>query len=377
MRHGWSPFDCAPFYTAPPTVRICRMSRAPATLAPEIEAIDLFCGAGGLSCGLRAEGITIKAGIDIDPACQFPFTANHHGAEFYLRDIKSVRGSELNAIWSENAIRLLAGCAPCQPFSSYANTRTAADKTKWGLLFEFDRLVRESNPHLVTMENVRGLATERPFKAFVRTLTELRFHVAYGILNAADYGAPQVRRRLVLVASRIGPVALPEATHAGPAKWRTVRDAVAALPPIRDGEAHSDDPLHIAAELSPLNRKRIRASRPGGTWRDWPTELVAACHRKESGQHSAGVYGRMDWDKPAPTMTTLCNGYGNGRFGHPEQHRAISLREAAIFQSFPPKYKFVKRGDHVIAKPLARLIGNAVPPKLGEAVARALKLSLP
>ncbi|HAY09403.1 MAG TPA: DNA (cytosine-5-)-methyltransferase, partial [Thauera sp.] len=134
--------------------------------------------------------------------------------------------------------------------------------------------------------------------------------------------------------------------------------------------------LHLAANLSPINLQRIRAARPGGTWRDWPEALVAACHQKESGKHSAGVYGRMEWDKPAPTMTTLCNGFGNGRFGHPEQDRAISLREAAIFQSFPRDYRFVPPGQQPSAKNLARLIGNAVPPKLGAAVARALKASI-
>lgn len=346
------------------------------TFPPLIEAIDLFCGAGGLSHGLKAQGIRIKAGIDIDPACLYPFKANHRGAKFLLQDIRSLKGADLDAYWSEGACRLLAGCAPCQPFSSYANTKAAADSTKWGLLFEFERLVRECAPELVTMENVPGLAKEEPFKTFLTTLKDLKYYVTYGILNAADYGAPQLRRRLVLIASLLGPVSLPQPTHPGPKKWRTVRAAIAGLPVLKDGEASEDDALHIAAALSPLNRKRIRASSPGGTWRDWPKELVANCHRKESGQHSAGVYGRMEWDKPAPTMTTLCNGYGNGRFGHPQQHRGISLREAAIFQSFPPKYKFIKPGETVLVKPLARLIGNAVPPKLGEAVAKALKASL-
>lgn len=341
-----------------------------------IEAIDLFCGAGGLSHGLKAQGIRIKAGIDIDPACTYPFKANHRGAKFILQDVKSLNGSDLDKLWSANAYRLLAGCAPCQPFSSYANTKAAADTTKWGLLFEFERLVRESEPELITMENVPGLANERPFQTFLGTLRELDYRVAFGVLNAADYGAPQVRRRLVLIASRLGPVNLPNPTHTDPKKRRTVRQAIGNLPALKDGEACADDTLHLAAALSPLNRKRIRASKPGGTWRDWPKHLVAECHRKESGRHSAGVYGRMEWDRPAPTMTTLCNGYGNGRFGHPEQHRAISLREAAIFQSFPPRYKFVKPGEPVFAKALARLIGNAVPPKLGEAVARALKASL-
>lgn len=344
--------------------------------ATRIEAVDLFCGAGGLSCGLKKSGMRVVAGIDVDASCRYPYEANHPGAKFLLQDVATLTEADLKALWSPMAVRLLAGCAPCQPFSSYANTKVAAANDKWGLLYQFGRLVAETKPDLVTMENVRGLAAEAPFKAFLHTLTTFGYNIKYAVLNAADFGAPQQRKRLVLLASRLGPVQMPTATHPGAGRWVTVRDAVSALPPIADGEVCIQDPLHRAAALSDLNKQRVRASRPGGTWRDWPVDLVAECHRKDSGRHSAGVYGRMEWDKPAPTMTTLCNGYGNGRFGHPQQHRGISLREAAIFQSFPPGYKFVKPGAQVLAKPLARLIGNAVPPKLGEAVGRALQAAV-
>nr|WP_321327850.1 DNA cytosine methyltransferase [Alcaligenes faecalis] len=346
------------------------------TITNPIEAIDLFCGAGGLSCGLASQGVRVIAGIDVDPACQYPYEANHNGAKFLLRDITTIEGAELNSLWSGKALRLLAGCAPCQPFSSYANTATV-DKAKWRLLREFARLVEECQPDLVTMENVPRLQKAQPFKDFVRTLKREGYMLDYSILNAADYGAPQQRKRLVLVASRLGPVAAPTPTHKGSENWVTVRDAIGHLEKIKDGQAYKNDPLHVASTLSDINRARIRASKPGGTWRDWPNELVAACHQRESGKHSSGVYGRMEWDKPAPTMTTLCNGYGNGRFGHPEQHRGISLREAAIFQSFPQDYQFTREGDRVVIKTVARLIGNAVPPKLGEAVAKAIYASLP
>lgn len=341
-----------------------------------IEGVDLFCGAGGLSYGLAAQGVRVVAGIDLDPACQYPYEANHKGAKFLLRDIATVSGDELNALWSPGAVRLLAGCAPCQPFSSYANT-AIVDKAKWRLLLEFARLVSETRPDLVTMENVPRLQQAQPFKDFLSALKLGGYQVAYAVVNAADYGAPQQRKRLVLVASRLGPVAVPVPTHKGRGNWVTVRQAVGHLRKLTDGQACNDDPLHVASTLSELNRARIRASKPGGTWRDWPEQLVAACHKRESGKHSSGVYGRMEWDKPAPTMTTLCNGYGNGRFGHPEQHRGISLREAAIFQSFPETYCFTRENDKVVIKTVARLIGNAVPPKLGEAVARALYASVP
>lgn len=338
----------------------------------KIQAIDLFCGAGGLSTGLREAGIRVVAGVDLDAACRYPFEANHPGAKFIEADISKVSGAELEDVWKDTAIRLLAGCAPCQPFSSYARTG-AADHAKWGLLNEFSRLIRETTPHLVSMENVPGLRGEEPFHDFLLTLRELGYHIAFDVVNAADFGVPQQRRRLVLIASRIGEVSLPAPTHAGPAKWKTVREAVGHLPSILDGQAHPTDALHVAAKLSELNRRRIRASRAGGTWRDWPEDLVAACHRKASGAASAGVYGRMEWGKPAPTMTTLCNGYGNGRFGHPEQHRGISLREAAIFQSFPENYQFAPENEAINVRDVARLIGNAVPPKLGAAVGRALR----
>lgn len=342
---------------------------------PRIEGIDLFCGVGGLSCGLAKEGVHVVAGIDLDAACQFPYEANHEAAKFLLRDVATIKGDELNALWSAGSVRLLAGCAPCQPFSSYANTATV-DKSKWRLLREFARLVDECRPELVTMENVPRLQTAAPFKDFLRALKRGGYNVDYSVVNSANYGAPQQRKRLVLVASRLGPISVPPPTHNGATEWITVKEAIGHLEELKHGQVSQKDPLHLASTLSPLNIKRIRASKPGGTWRDWPQHLVAECHQRESGKHSSGVYGRMEWDKPAPTMTTLCNGYGNGRFGHPEQHRAISLREAAIFQSFPENYRFAPEGEPIAIRTAARLIGNAVPPKLGEAVARSLYASV-
>lgn len=336
-----------------------------------IEAIDLFCGVGGLSTGLINAGIDVIAGFDVDADCRYPFEANHPGAAFLLRDVGELSGKDLQTYWCEGAVRLLAGCAPCQPFSSYARTK-AIDHKKWGMLFHFARLVDEAQPELVTMENVPGLVGQEPFEHFLRTLEAQQYQIAYGVINGADYGVPQLRKRLVLIASRIGSVEMPRPTHIGPGAWLTVRDVIGDLPPLKDGEFDVTDPLHRAAKLSVLNKKRIRVSTPGGTWRDWPKHLVAKCHQKESGKNSTGIYGRMQWDCPAPTMTTLCNGYGNGRFGHPEQDRGISLREAAIFQSFPIDYKFIEPGRDVSTKSLSRMIGNAVPPKLSEAIGSVL-----
>ena len=152
----------------------------------------------------------------------------------------------------------------------------------------------------------------------------------------------------------------------------TVRQVIGSLPAIRAGESHPEDGLHMAPALSTLNLSRIKVSIPGGTWRDWPIELLASCHKKATGATYPSVYGRMEWDRPAPTITTQCFGYGNGRFGHPEQNRAISLREAAMLQTFPKTYAFSPEGTPVKFSRMGRLIGNAVPVRLGEVIAKSL-----
>jgi DNA (cytosine-5)-methyltransferase 1 len=178
---------------------------------------------------------------------------------------------------------------------------------------------------------------------------------------------------MVLLASRHGSIDMIPPTHV---KAKTVRQAIGRLRPLSAGESAPRDKLHATATLSDTNLKRIKVSKPGGTWRDWPKYLVADCHRAESGRTYPGVYGRMEWDKPAPTMTTQCYGFGNGRFGHPEQNRAISLREAAILQSFPRGYAFIPKNGEVSFSALGRLIGNAVPVNLGRAIASSIKQHL-
>ena len=339
-----------------------------------MNAIDIFCGAGGLSSGLAAEGVRIVAGVDFDPACRWPFTANHN-ADFIEADVSKLTASELQTAWPKNGVRLLAGCAPCQPFSTWSNGRDAMQDAKWGLLSHFGRLMAETLPELVTMENVPGLARHQVFQDFISLLKYTGYHIWYGVVFCPDYGIPQQRRRLVLLASRLGPIELIPPTHT-PKLYRTVRQAIGRLPPVAAGEAHPSDPLHRAAAMNPTNMARIRASRPGGTWNDWPESLRAACHRRKSGEKSAAVYGRMTWDDPAPTMTTLCYGFGNGRFGHPEQDRALTLREAALLQTFPKNYRFIEPGKELNMRAIGRMIGNAVPPALGRVVARSFKIHL-
>ncbi len=333
---------------------------------PLIRAVDLFCGAGGLTNGLESAGIDVSLGIDVDPACKFPFEANNR-ASFLLKSVSDVSGAEIRAALKGGDLKLLAGCAPCQTFSTYSQGRDLSTDSRWTLLQQFTRLIKQARPHLVTMENVPRLEKQEIFAEFTKELKDEGFFVFHAIVNCVDYGIAQQRQRLVLLASRLGPIELvPPTTPAG--KHHSVKKAIGKLPPLKAGEVNSRDPLHQASELSSLNFERIRASTPGGTWRDWNVELVAECHKKISGKTYPSVYGRMSWDEPSPTVTTQYYGFGNGRFGHPEQDRAISLREGAILQSFPRDYQFVPPGQPIYRKVVGRLIGNAVPVKLGEAI---------
>lgn len=338
-----------------------------------VKCIDLFCGAGGLTHGFHLEGIPVIAGIDMDPACRFPYEQNNN-AKFLERDIGKIAGTELNGLFGDAKIKILAGCAPCQPFSTYAQRYESDGKSgKWGLLYHFTRLIEQTDPHVITMENVPTVAKHLVFNDFVESLELRGYRVWSGVVDSSEYGVPQVRRRMVLLASKLGAIQMISPTQK---KTKTVRQAIGHLRRLRAGQRAPKDKLHVSANLSETNLERIKASKPGGTWRDWPNHLIAACHKKETGRTYPGVYGRMEWNKPAPTMTTQCHGFGNGRFGHPEQDRAISLREAALLQSFPRKYEFVPKDGVVNFTLLGRLIGNAVPVNLGRAIAKSIKAHL-
>ncbi len=342
-------------------------------------AVDLFCGAGGLTRGLLDAGIPVVAGYDVDEACRFPYEHNNDGAAFKKVSVAELTAETLVSHYPEGHTRILVGCAPCQTFSKYTQGLDNDDDPKWTLLDEFSRLVCEVKPGIISMENVPELQRHDIFTRFLRTLSDEGFHFTDDpdkrVVYCPDYGIPQHRRRLVLVASRLGPIELIPPTHTGK-RQRNVRAALSKLPPLKAGEKCEADPLHRTSELSPLNLLRIQHSKPGGTWRDWPEELVAKCHQKKQGKTYPSVYGRMEWNKPSPTITTQFFGFGNGRFGHPEQSRAISLREGAILQSFPKRYQFVKKGGDYCFKTIGRLIGNAVPVRLGEVIGKTIKRHL-
>jgi DNA (cytosine-5)-methyltransferase 1 len=335
---------------------------------PKIDAIDLFCGMGGLTRGLEKAGIKVRLGVDIDPACEYPYTANND-AKFVLKSVVNLKTDDLGLSDDHKSFRLLAGCAPCQPFSTYWQKADSSDR-RWKLLNHFGRLAKQIEPDFITMENVPNLANQKIFLRFVSKLKRLGFHVSHEVVDCSEFGVPQHRRRLVLLASKFGPISLLRPKRARSPK--TVRSAIGKLPRWKAGGICRSDRLHQASELSGLNLKRIRASKPGGSWRDWDDALVAKCHKKNTGKTYPGVYGRMKWNEPAPTVTTQYFGFGNGRFGHPTQDRAISIREGAILQSFPKGYKLVPDGKPIYRKTIGRLIGNAVPVKLAEAIGKTI-----
>lgn len=339
-----------------------------------ISAIDLFCGIGGLSYGFQQAGIKVKAGVDFDDSCKYAFETNCH-AKFIHEDITKLKSENIEAFYNEDDIRVLVGCAPCQPFSTYTLNGDKQKDQRWQLLYEFARLIKEVQPEIVSMENVPNLLNfkkEPVFENFVNDLKKDGYFVCYKIVYSPDYGIPQKRKRLVLLASKKGEIELIEPTHTAD-EYITVKNAIGHLEAINSGEASTKDFIHKASKLSDKNLKRIRQSKQGGSWsKDWDESLKLECHKSDKGKSYVSVYGRMKWDEPSPTMTTFCTGIGNGRFGHPEQDRAISLREAAILQSFPNDYKFSSSAKTLKFGQVSRQIGNAVPPKLGEVIAKSI-----
>jgi DNA (cytosine-5)-methyltransferase 1 len=256
--------------------------------------------------------------------------------------------------------------------------KKSSSSDKWKLLYSFGRIINDVEPEIISMENVPQLIkydSGRVFNDFLNVLKSKDYYFSYKIVNAQNYGVPQRRKRLILFASKYGNISIIPETH-NQKNFKTVADAISHLPPIEDGIASDSDPLHLSRKLTPINKLRIHSTPPGGSWRDWDESLILECHKKESGKEFGSVYGRMWWDDVSPTLTTYCTGLGNGRFGHPQQDRAISLREAALLQSFPEYYDFIENNSSFKASIIARQIGNAVPVQLGNIVAKTIKLHL-
>lgn len=345
--------------------------------------VDLFCGVGGLSHGFFLENFNIIAGIDNDKTCEYAFVANN-GGKYITEDIFQTNPQTIKELYPLGSVKILVGCAPCQPFSrynSFVKDDVMNDDRKWALLLEFGKIIEEVQPDIISMENVPQLAKYNRngvYSKFIQILERNNYFISdtKKIVNCPDYGVPQNRRRLVLLASKFGPISLMPPIYA-PGNYPTVKEAIGELPSLKAGEICDVDPLHRCQKLSELNLKRIKVSVAGGTWRNWPKDLHLDCHKKLSGRTFGDVYGRMQWTEPSPTLTTHCTAISNGRFGHPEQDRAISLREAAILQSFPKKYEFFNpKGDKFSSTNIQRHIGNAVPVKLGQAIAKTIKAHL-
>lgn len=327
---------------------------------------DFFSGCGGTSLGFSRAGIEPVVAVDSDADAAATYRRNFPQAAVLATDIRELHPSEVRGALEPcgEALRLFAGCAPCQPFARHQKNQTDEDD-RVPLLLEFLRFVRELQPELIFVENVPGLqklrASDGPFKEFVEEVSATHF-VVHATVSSADYGVPQTRRRLVFLASRLGPIELPAPTH-GPdaaSPHATVRQWIGSLPAIGAGEEHPAISGHRASKLSDLNLRRIRATPEGGNRLDWPKRLWPDCHRGDFDGHT-DVYGRLRWDRPAPALTTRCISYSNGRFGHPEQDRALSAREAARLQTFPDTFEL---SGSLVSQ--ARQIGNAVPVKLAE-----------
>ena len=219
--------------------------------------------------------------------------------------------------------------------------------------------------------NKPKIRNTKVFEKFLDILKTNGYKTDYKVVYCPDYGIPHNRRRFLLLAAKDGDIKLLDKTHSKE-NYITVRETIGDLPAVKSGEICPTDILHQTAKLSDINLKRIRMSRPGGSWKDWPKELRCKCHIKDSGQTYSSVYGRMEWDKIAPTMTTQFYCYGTGRYGHPEQDRALTLREGALIQTFPMDYQFVEPNKPFALKNIAREIGNAVPVKLGEVIGNSI-----
>lgn len=340
-----------------------------------VQTIDLFCGVGGLTRGLLDAGLNVVAGFDIDPTCQFTYEFNNH-VDYHLRNIREVMGEELNEIYDENVTKILVGCAPCQPFSQMRFKYGGANQNdeKYDLLLEFGRLIEEIHPTVISMENVPQIRETAVFNRFLEVLNRIGYHIDSKVIFCPDYGIPQTRRRFVLVGSLLGDIHIVPPTHNS--LNIHVRDFIDDLPALAAGQVDEADPLHRSASLTEINLRRIRASVPGGTWKDWPEELRCKCHKKESGQTYGSVYGRMTWEQIGPTITTQFYSYGTGRYGHPEQDRALSLREGALLQTFPRNYNFIDPNRPFVFRNVARHIGNAVPVRLGEVIGLSIRAHL-
>jgi len=341
-----------------------------------LKAVDFFCGAGGVSCGFNSIGIKVLGGIDIDPKFKKTYEENN-GAKFLNEDVSNLAPEklcELLPIEKNDNNLIFVGCSPCQYYSNLKSDKTKSEQGRL-LLDDFKEFVLHYLPGFVFIENVPGLETKTgsPLHSFKKALHEQGYVFDQAVLNAKYFGVPQNRRRFVLVASRVTQsIALPNQVK-NKEQLVTVKEAIGnygKFPKIYAGTEDKTNFLHSTSRLSELNLERVKSTpKNGGSRKAWANNerLQLKCYKSHDGHHD--VYGRMAWSKPAPAITTRFIYTSTGRYSHPEQDRGISLREGATLQSFPLDYNFYSTNKGAIAT----MIGNAVPPKLAEAIGQSLK----
>jgi DNA (cytosine-5)-methyltransferase 1 len=343
-----------------------------------LTALDVFAGGGGLTVGLKRAGFRVVGAVEKEANAFSTYKSNHPEVSAFKQDICTVSGESLRALSPSGKIDLLAGCPPCQGFSSLTSKYKKPHPGN-RLVKEMTRLVEEVAPRAIMMENVPGLQDKgrRLFQEFLDALEDNGYIVRQAVLQVADYGVPQSRRRLVVLAGKGFAIELPKATHHrtgdnGLVRWKSIREVIFGMPKpvtlpeaVKRGGPQSFD-WHVVRELSDVNLRRLKQAKPGRSWRSIPKRLRPECHQDRTTGFS-NVYGRMRWTEVSPSITGGCTTFSKGRFGHPQANRTISVREAALLQTFPPDYVF----DTRYMEHACNIIGNALPCDFAEVLANA------
>lgn len=331
----------------------------------QYNAVDLFAGVGGLSVGLKKAGFKVIASIEIDEYAVKGYKLNHPKTKIFDDDIRNVNTNEIKELLNGEPLHLLAGCPPCQGFSSVRrlNRKKSVRDDRNNLVLEYMRFVKELKPLTVMMENVPGLINYYLFKKVIKELTELGYNPKVEVVDVKNYGVPQKRKRLVMVGSLLGNLDVSKAIL----PKKTVRKAIGKLPNIEE----TKDPIHkIVAVHIPRIAEMIKLiPKNGGSRKDLPEKYILDCHKKDNVGFN-DIYGRLKWDDYSSTITGGCLNPSKGRFLHPEENRCITAREASLLQTFPKAYKFPTDIPKTV---ISLLIGNALPPKFSYAQSKNIK----